>query len=205
MVVAWWRTTISASKRMHAFGFSPASTSTIPFRTCARLIFLSARVTDWPARAPLTASDLFMIPFSCTGMNLPCESGPRSRLLLSETCPRISVPPTTAPTPATAKVSSMWNCGSSLRVCVSSSFWDGRRLSQRWSNCMPSPVTLLILKIGAILAPLPMALAADTTSASVCTTSGIRLMPGALMMRVRSCIVFCSTCSGDMSILVMTK
>eukprot|EP00961_Rhodomonas_salina_P043586 585909-Rhodomonas_salina.2 len=86
-----------------------------------------------------------MIPFSCTGMNLPCESGPapsrstsarqtsrwivrigtgpvpRSRLLLSETCPRISVPPTTAPTPATAKVSSMWNCGSSLRVCVSSS------------------------------------------------------------------------------------
>mmetsp|Transcript_28154 Transcript_28154/g.57672 ORF Transcript_28154/g.57672 Transcript_28154/m.57672 type:complete len:211 (-) Transcript_28154:915-1547(-) len=179
--------------------------STMPLRICPRFTFLSASVTDCPARAPVTGRDLFMMLLSCTGTKAPWESGPRTKFVLSDTLPRINVPPTTAPTPVTVNVSSMWNCAGSLLFWQSSSFWAGTRLSQRWRSGRFSPVVLLTLKIGAIRAPFPIAFAAETTSASFCTRRGMRRMPGDLMMRISSLRVFCSTCWGHMSIFVTTK
>ena len=130
-------------------------------------------------------------------------SGPRSRVELTPITPLLTVPATTVPTPGTAKVSSMMNSGSSDILPNHSYLWGIRFMNCR-SRSRPSPVTDDVRKMGAMVS-LAMFLAQVMTSSCVLTMIGIFLTPGFFRIACRDFIVLLKMCSGQISILVMTK
>jgi hypothetical protein len=69
---------ISALNVHVALGLALGEISTMPFRTCERLIFLTAKEHDCPACALSTATRLLWMPLRPTFWKFPSESGPKS-------------------------------------------------------------------------------------------------------------------------------